>query len=175
MGRMRWIGVSGPGAVLLIAMAWPLRAAPFVPEQPQLPDELLSLAGLDHVQLHLLDLPPSLTRAGLTKARLRAICVERFARDGIEVEDDPQLPGLDLWFKEVRDPGHPRMLCIITVISVAQPVQVPRLDRQMTVPTACFVGGTMTDDEELSEALLRELAMRCGNVARAIKRASKAL
>lgn len=46
-----------------------------------------------------------------------------------------------------------------------------RLGRRMTLPTASFVGGTLTDAKDLVETLMVDLAVLCGD-GRAIKLAS---
>lgn len=172
MNRPGRIVLSALAAALALAVVWPLGAAPIVPRTGAMPHEIQSLSGMERVQLTLLELPEPLTDLGLNSAKIRRICEERLSRQGVEVAESSKLPRLELWFKPVSDPTQPEMLCIITVISVYQPAHLPRLNRELNVPTACFISGTMRHGEEMVQPLLRDLATRFGNIARTIKRAT---
>jgi len=72
----------------------------------------------------------------------------------------------------VSVPDHPKMACVVTSLAVYQSVQVTRLGRVLTVPTACFVSGAVTDRESLVEDLSGALNRWAQNVAWTIQNAS---
>jgi hypothetical protein len=158
---------------LVIALAWGAQGAPIMPDQHRgtLNEEIDSLAGIDRVQFTLADLPKSLTARGLKKSEVRRRCINRITKDGIEVEDNPQLPRIDLWFKDIVHPLEHTSLGFVSVVAVFQSVRVNRLNRDLTVPTACFAGVTLTGKGMLIEDAARQLVRRCGNVAQVIARA----
>jgi len=174
MKHLRHRGLWGWAAALVIALAWGAQGAPIMPmPRVDLPEEVQSLAGIDRVQLTMADLPESLTKRGLKKAEVRRRCIDRLARDGIHVVDDPALPRMDLWFEQVDDPDQPDSSCFVSVIAVYQSVRVNRLNRDMTVPTACFASATLTTKGKPVEEAARQLVRRCGNVARVIALAKR--
>ena len=169
MKHLRHRGLWGWAAALVIALAWGVQGAPIMPKQGvDLPDEIRSLAGIDRVQFTMADLPESLTKKGVRKSEMRRRCIDRLEGDGIEVVDDPAVPRVDLWFKQIDDAEQPDASCVVSVIAVFQSVRVNRLNRDLTVPTACFATATLSTRGKLVEESARQLVRRCGNVAQVI-------
>ena len=163
-GRLGWI------TALTIALAWSVQGAPIIskPQKINLPDEVLSLAGINQIQLTISDLPKTLQARGLKKSELHTRITRRLAMEEIYVLNDPSLPRMDVWFKQLGDPGRRDAVAFASVVAVFQSVRIHRLDRDMTVPTACFAGGTLLGREKLLEDIVSELVRKCGNIARGI-------
>ncbi len=172
-GRRRMLWSLVATVVIMVAMAaWRVQAEPIIPRARELPEEIQSLARIDQVQLKVLKLPRSLRERGFTESEVRRRCIAWLAMDGIEVRDDPYLPRMELWFKDVRNQKRPSISCVTTVVSIFQSVRVKRLERDMNVPTACFVGATLTTAAELVDDVMRDLRSRCHNISQSIKSAN---
>lgn len=159
-------------APLVLGAVWTI-AAPILPDKPEMPEEVLSLAGIHKLRLSQREIP-DLVKGHLTRERVREICVERLARGGILVEDDPDLPGIDVGFQVNESEAHPDMVGLVVVVGVYQTVRVHRLERDMTLPTVSFVGGIATTKADAADVLAAQLRLHLGHLTTAIRHATAA-
>lgn len=163
-----------PASVILAvatiaAMAWCAVAAPFRPVRPALPDEALSLAGLVHLSVRPIVLPPDLTDVSVEAGDARDQLRSALAKAGFEMVDEEkggdtgkaavesEVPELALTILTSTDPKQPDGIAVTVIFSVYQRVHLRRLDRSMTVPTATMGHTRLTTRTSLADAFAQEL------------------
>ncbi len=158
------------GAVLATTVI--LCAAPLVPTQPQLPDELRCLNGIERVEIVVDDLTP-LLRPRVTSATLTRRWTEMLEEAGFAVmpPDAPHDARLVLQYFTTKDDTAGACAALTTVISVHQRVRLERLDEAMTLPVSSVAVTTTCTPKTAGETSLRELERATRYFVRFVERA----
>jgi hypothetical protein len=119
----------------VVASAWICHAGPFLRQQPGMSGELLSLAGLHQVQLHVEPLQPLLTSQGMTTISLNRMVRGRLREANIEVVDTANAPVVKITAWPGAEPALPKALAFNLRISLYQHATVERVKQRLFVPT----------------------------------------
>lgn len=131
IARHHWMGMSAVTVALSLAVV----AGPLLPEKPNVPREVLSLAGLETVKLEVAPFPRPLLDAGILPGEVERRWQERLGEENIEVTTDPNDPTLKLRIDLVTDVSLPSAVVALIFITLEQDVHLKRLDRDIVLPT----------------------------------------
>ena len=188
-GWMRVIAIAVLGiAVLTTPRA---SAAPMVPRaKRELPADVQSLQGIRQFHLELEPLPDALIEAGLADADvIQAVTTTLAARGYVVIPPpDPEAPAPEaadeaddvdkeptLWFKprvlDERPEADP--VAFVLLLEVHQSVHVPRLGRELFLPTYTVGAHEVAPRTELPPAARRQLRELVKGFARIMGRANR--
>ncbi len=159
-------------AILTLSVA--LTAAPILPLQKKLPDEIRCLAGIHRVSLTFAPLPKAMRSAGVSENRLRAIVNERLQEAWIKVVEDPSImPQLVVSMRTADEVDVRGVEAFALTIDVQQRVAVLRIERnnQMMLPTATFAGVAVAEEAQVVAAVERKCRSVVDSMLRAFNRA----
>ena len=122
-------------AAVVAALTLAAVAGPLLPEKPNIPREVLSLAQIKRIRLEVTPFPRLLTDAGILPDEVKRKWRQRLEKKGIEVTTNPNDPTLRLRIDLVAEPSLPSTLAALIFISLEQDVHLKRLDRDIVLPT----------------------------------------
>lgn len=134
-------------------IAWHVLAAPILPTSRQLPDEVLSLAGIDAAQFLLVRDATALEDNRFefddVEKRLRT----RLRDGGLDIVESSAVPTLKIDIIPHAEPRHTDMLGYTCHLSLEQEVLLTRLSQARRVPTYAIVHGGFALKEEANKAI----------------------
>ncbi len=98
-------------------------------------DDVLSLANLESVHIHIDDLPPLLEKFDVTHEDVVERLKQRLVDAELRVVADEKTPQVRLRIEATHDPVAPEAIAFSMTISVMQRSHVERVDRHLRVPT----------------------------------------
>ena len=186
--RVAMIAAVGVGALTALQVS----AGPMVPRaKRELPADVQSLQGIRQFRLELEPLPEALTEAGLTDADvIQAVTTTLAAGGYVEIPPpDPGAPAPEvaatdeaddfdgaptLWFKPrvLDDRPEPDPVAFVLLLEAHQTVHVPRLGRELFLPTYTLGAHEVAPRAELPAAARRQLRELAKGFARIVGRAN---
>ena len=134
-------------------MAW---SAPITMLGP-LSGEVRSLAHLNKVRLIVERLPPAIYDAGIRVDRVGKSWKERLVEAGIAVVDDADAPSLRVMVVAATDETVKDAIAYSLIITLEQPVQIPRIDLNVRIPTWTGVNLFVRAKDELPQTFHRAM------------------
>ncbi len=159
--------------VSMLAPAWWALAAPILPAQSSISDEVLSLSQIREVRLEVDPLPKELIDAGARDTSYTKLVHDVLEDAGFEIVDDETLPVLVNRVIIAKDADHPNTLAIHQVIAVRQSVLVDRLGRHLTVPTATISDVELSTRSRAAKTLEDVVGKNVRVLASAVEMATK--
>ncbi len=151
MNRLRPTMLVAALAVLVAAAAVVSRAAPMLPAQRKVRDEIRCLAGIRRVSLRTNPLPKRLRAVGVTPARLHTIMRDVLKESGLEVAERGTRPMVALTSMLIVDAAMSDTVGVIMMLDVQQNVSLLRMDAQMTLPTATIIDKGLATPDDLRD------------------------
>jgi len=152
-----------------------LGAAPFLPAANEPPGELLSLAGLQRVNIRVWPLPTLLHEQNVTDEQVERAFRSRVANQGFEIAADPDAPQLVLRILVTTEPQRPDDVVLITIVAAHQMAHLGRLDRTLMVPTATLTKAVLTTVDQVEALVPAEVNAATDRLAAMVKRATRVL
>ena len=149
-----WLGLLGLFFVATLAT----KAAPMLPGKQVLPDEILCLAEIRKVSLHINALPREIINAGVEVSDLEKIMADRLTGVDIDISDEALLPRLILTCLVTTDPAVPDGMAVACFLDVHQDVEVLRLQKRMTLPVATMLQVNQTTRINSADVVGRQCA-----------------
>ena len=116
-------------------------AAPMLLDEQGLPDDAMSLAGLEKLSVEIEPFPGSLTDKGLTADLIRKRWIKQLEQAGFDVVEGGRHPRLWLKIRVGTYPDVPDAHAFVAEMKLFQPVRIERLDRTLHVST--YTTGTL--------------------------------
>ncbi len=144
--------------VLATAFAWVVFAAPIMPDETKLPDEMRALAQLEQIHLIFDRLPQALVRRGLMQADVERRVRQRMNEEGFKLVENDDVPRLVVILRAMQDDTAPGVLGYTVFLELRQAVRVVRLDdTKLELPTANVMTYGMKQDDGVAAGAIRSL------------------
>ena len=169
-GTWLCVGVFGITSGVL---TWLCLAAPFLPAGRRLPDEVISLAGIDRVQVRVRPVARLLSQRGVTAELIERELEEGLERAGFEVVENEGVPTIEVKSLPVNDPAIPDAMAFDIQISVYQSVHIGRLNRKLVVPTYMDVNIALDRSDKIEDAAIACIAEVLGRFRDAVRVATR--
>jgi len=139
------------GVMVLAALAATVaRSAPLLPKAPRLSDEVLTMVGINRVELLVMPLPEPLVDAGVDLRWVRNRFGTQLAAAGIDLVQGGGAPSLRLHVRMIVSDKTDRLISHVNVLTLEQNVRIDRLrGRAARIPTWTGILGGMGDRENL--------------------------
>ena len=142
--------------LLILLLAAPLLAAPYLLKPPKLPGELISLRGIREVQVAVDTLPEALKNHHFNRVAVGDLFSERLRSEGLELIDDDEagagVAQIVVQFFTADDHDQPGAMALTLILALHQEVLVERLERRIVVPTSSMSFVRLTTREKGHEA-----------------------
>ena len=154
MDYPHWRRGLAAAMIVIIASALTAASAPIRQKPGQLPDELIGLAKIEKVTVTAGPLDELLIDAGLTQKRVRKLAVELLVDAGFEVvEDNDEVPNLTYSVEIITSDSLPDIYGYICFVDLYQLVHIPRLERDLVMPTSTLLQHDIRREGGLKEAI----------------------
>ena len=135
-------------------------AGPVLFDEPKMPDDAMSLAGIEKLAVEVKPFPGSLVELGITADLIRDRWIKRLKEADFEIVEGRDQPRLWLEMRVGGDPDLGEAYAFIARIRFIQPVRIDRLDRTLSVPTYVTGAYGMLPPDRLRSEITRTLDER---------------
>ncbi len=149
-------------------------AAPVMPKK-QLPDPILSLAGVKEVRVGITPVSHELREHDITKAFIRTTIETLLTERGIAIVEHENAPKLELMSIAVVEPTVPDATAFNMRLLFYQRTHVERLDRALVVPTFSDFNVSIDRNEKLKETAILTLEQLLSRFADKLDMATRVL
>ena len=148
-------------------------AGPVLFDEPKMPDDVVSLAGIDKLAIEIKPFPGSLEDVGVTTDLIRDRWIKRLKEADFEIVEGRDQPRLWLDMRARSDPALGETYAFIARIRFIQPVYIERLDRTLNVPTYVTGAYGMLPPDHLRSDITRVLDERINTFISKVKDATQ--
>ncbi len=147
---MKYLLGTGIAVIVLGSGIW-ASAGPFTPHRRSLPDEALSLAGLNHFNIEVRS--PHVPEA---VEPVLAVMSDRLEEAGCELSEDVDVPRMVISIFTSEDLEQPDALAVLMMIAIRQPVSIERLETELTIPTALYTHVKLTTKADARDVIIQQ-------------------
>ncbi len=155
--------------LMITAAAWWLDAAPRKPAVIELPQEVMTLRGINAVRIQVMPVTAYLDVEGATMEMVEVALAEQLTELGFEVVDDPKAPKLLVRPYECLSDDLPTGVGLTVMIGVHQETTVHRLEKKMTVPTTVLSHSVLTTKGQVARVLKKLTQDMAGRFAQLVR------
>ena len=150
--RVRHRGLLPILVLAIVAHALLVFAGPMLPQEGKLTPEERSLAGMTHIQLRILEIPPPLVLEGFTEEEIEEAWTKRLEVNGLTIAEGGGVPVLELKIYLIKNPQVDGAVVVYPVLKLFQPVEVARIGEEAEMPTYTQLAVALEPQEEMADS-----------------------
>ena len=147
-------------------------AGPVLLDEQKLPDDAMSLAGLEKLTVDIEPFPGSLTEKGLSADLIRNRWIKQLEKADFKIVEGRDHPRLWLKVRAGSEPTVPGGYAFAVELKLFQPVRIERLDRTLNVSTYTTGALGMVPTKDLRRDVDRALDKRIRRFIELVKQAT---